>query len=220
MKLVERVRTTGRKAYIREEQESKILAAAEQVFGQFGLQGATMALIAERAGLPKPNVHYYFRSKEELYRVLLQEVLQTWLTVADTLNIEQAPVQALTAFVRAKLRFSRERPLASKVFANEIISGAPHLMPLLRGSVREFVDAKAAVFSHWIASGQLRPAGFVDPRHLLFLLWAMTQTYADFQVQMTAVLNHEHLTNEDYQAAEDTILTLLLRGLGAPQEFV
>ncbi|HXH04465.1 MAG TPA: TetR/AcrR family transcriptional regulator [Candidatus Competibacteraceae bacterium] len=208
---MERPPAQGRKAAIREEQEAKILAAAEEVFGQYGLHGATMAMVAERAGVPKPNVHYYFKSKEELYLTLLARVLRTWLAVADTLDAAEEPAAALEAFVRAKLAFSREHPLASKVFANEIINGAPYLLPLLRGELREFVEAKAAVFEQWMAAGKMRR---VEPRHLLFLLWAMTQTYADFHDQIVAVLGRRELSDADYAAAIETILTLVLEGLG------
>lgn len=201
----------GRKGQIRQVNEAAILRAAEHVFARKGFDGATMAEIAEGAGLPKPNLHYYFGSKKVLYQAVLDGVLNDWLRPTDAITAEADPRGALTQYVRAKMRLSRERPDASKVFANEMLRGAPVAGPSLRGALKTLVARKAAVIDGWVAQGRMAP---VDSTHLFFTLWAATQTYADFDVQVRAVLGRPHLSAGDHARAEAHVLSMVLRGCG------
>ena len=196
---------------IRAANEDRILRAAEAVFAERGFAGATTAAIAERAGLPKANVHYYFRTKEVLYRAVLANILELWLESADVIREGADPAEALATYIDAKIRYSRERPNASKVFASELLHGAPHLLDYLRTELRDFVAAKAAVMDGWIAAGRMAP---ISPRHLFFLIWAATQTYADFDCQVAAVLDRETVGEDDFAAATGVVTGLVLRGCG------
>ncbi|MDD2877770.1 MAG: TetR/AcrR family transcriptional regulator [Acidiphilium sp.] len=189
----------------------QILAAAERVFAEAGLAGATMAQLAAACGLPKANLHYYFGTKEALYTEVLQTILTLWLDAADAIHPAASPRAALTAYISAKMAHSRTRPYASKVFANEVLHGAVHLRSYLGLELRRKVDEKAVVIEGWITRGLMDP---VDPRHLFFLLWAMTQTYADFDAQMAAVLAVPSLGSADFAVGEALILRLVLRGCG------
>ncbi|MGD9538862.1 MAG: TetR/AcrR family transcriptional regulator [Alphaproteobacteria bacterium] len=196
---------------IRAENVAKILAAAEAVFATRGFSGATTAEIAARAGLPKPNLHYYFRTKQALYRAVLDDILSLWLDAAASIVPEAEPAQALRRYVEAKLAYSRTRPFASKVFANELLHGAPEIRGFLGGKMKKLVDEKAAVIQGWIDEGRIAP---VEPHHLFFILWAATQTYADFDCQVAAVLGKKALDADDYDRATQSITALVLRGLG------
>jgi TetR/AcrR family transcriptional regulator len=196
---------------IRAAAEAQILGAAERVFARAGFNGATMAEIAEAAALPKANLHYYFGSKAELYRALLANTLHEWLVPLDDLVPEADPRQALERYIRAKMRMSTERPDASRVFANELLHGAEVLGELIRGELRDTVQRKAKVIDRWIAEGRMAA---VDSTHLFFTIWAATQTYADFDVQVRGVLGRAHLTAKDHQRATEHVVTLLLRGCG------
>lgn len=206
----QRTTVKTRKSAIRQENQAHILRAAEKVFAEYGYKGATTGLIAELAGVPKANVHYYFGTKEKLYRTVLEDIVGTWFAAAAEFDSLDDPEAAISHYVRLKLRLSQERPLGSKVFANEIIHGAPHLIGYLHTTLRKWADAKAAVIERWIEQGKIRP---VDPRHLLFMIWATTQTYADFGTQVTAVLGVEELSDADYDRAAETLTTVILRGL-------
>ncbi len=201
----------GRKGQIRQANEAAILRAAEQVFAHAGFEGATMAEIADKAGLPKANLHYYFGSKKDLYEAVLDTVLHDWLAPTVVLRAEADPRDALTQYVKAKLALSFERPDASKVFANELLHGAPVVGASLRGELRSLVLDKAAVVDGWIAAGRMAP---VDSTHLFFTIWAATQTYADFDVQVRAVLGHRSYTAADQARAEAHVLTMVLRSCG------
>jgi TetR/AcrR family transcriptional regulator len=199
------------KGQIRQANEARILAAAERVFAGAGFGGATMAAIAEQANLPKANLHYYFGSKQELYRTVLAETLMDWLEPTHVIAHEANPKAAIEAYIRAKMALSMTRPHASRVFANELLHGAPIIKTLLATDLRDLVLAKADVIAHWVRTGQMAP---VDPVHLFFTIWAATQTYADFEVQVCAVLGHTELTSDDQSRATEHVVALILRGCG------
>ena len=194
------------KGQIRQANEAVILAAAEQVFA-----GATMAAIAEAAALPKANLHYYFGSKQALYRTVLARILKDWLVPTHGITPQADPRVAIERYIRAKMALSAQRPDASRVFANELLHGAPVVKTLLCTELRDLVLAKAAVVDGWIAQGRMAP---VDSVHLFFTIWAATQTYADFAVQVSAVLGHPNLSAPDHARATEHVVTLILRGCG------
>ena len=119
------------KPSIREENERAILAAAEAVFAEQGFGGATMAAIAARAGVPKPNVHYYFPTKERLYRAVVERVLTAWLEAASSFDTSDDPAEALTSYIGAKMDLARTMPLSSQIWASEIMRGAPVIQDFL-----------------------------------------------------------------------------------------
>jgi TetR/AcrR family transcriptional regulator len=199
------------KGQIRQNNEAQIVAAAERVFAGAGFGGATMAAIAEAAGLPKANLHYYFGSKEVLYRTVLARILSDWLQPTLGIVPEADPRTAIERYIRDKMALSAQRPHASKVFANELLHGAPVLKILLATELHDLVQAKAAVIEGWIAAGRMAP---VDPVHLFFTIWAATQTYADFDEQVCAVLGRPELGAADQARATEHVVTLLLRGCG------
>lgn len=202
----------GSKGRIRQVQEAVILRAAERVFARRGFSGATMAEIAEAAGVPKSTVHYYFGTKESLHRAVLDDILTLWLEGTEAIQPDADPAQALTHYVRHKMRLAAERPEASRVFANELLHGAPQLGDVLRNDLHRLVRAKAAVVDGWIAAGRLAP---VDSTHLFVSLWAMTQTYADFEVQVAAVLGTGlPLPPEDQARAAAHVEAFVLRACG------
>ena len=199
------------KGLIRQSNEALILSAAERVFARAGLKGATMAAIAEGSGLPKANLHYYFGSKEDLYRAVLARILNDWLLPTHGITVDAEPRAALEQYIRAKMALSAQRSDGSKVFANELLHGAPVVRTLLATELRELVDGKAAVVQGWIDAGRMAP---VDALHLFFTIWAATQTYADFDVQVCAVLGRKSLTATDHARATEHVVSLILRGCG------
>ncbi|NDG39730.1 MAG: TetR/AcrR family transcriptional regulator [Betaproteobacteria bacterium] len=201
----------ARKGQIRQVNEALILSAGERVFARAGFNGATVAEIADAAGLPKANLHYYFGSKHELYRAVLARTLHDWLLPLEGLTPESDPGQALAAYIRAKMAMSAQRPDASRVFANELLHGAAVVGELMRSELRATVRRKAAVIDGWIAAGRMAA---VDSTHLFFTIWAATQTYADFELQVCAVLGREQLGARDHERATEHVVSLILRGCG------
>jgi len=197
---------------IRQASVEHILAAAESVFAQRGFEGATMAQLAAAAGLPKANLHYYFGTKEGLYRAVLEGILALWLEDAATwITPDRHPADGLAGYVSAKMAHSRVRPHASRIFAGELLRGAPHIMLYLGIELRHRVTELARIIEGWSAAGLMDA---VNPAHLLFNIWAMTQTYADFDVQIRAVLGKVAIDDAEFAVATETVVTLVLKGCG------
>ncbi|MCW0182373.1 MAG: TetR/AcrR family transcriptional regulator [Zavarzinia sp.] len=196
---------------IRQRNKARIIAAAEKVFAERGYDGATTAEIAEIAGLAKSNVHYYFGTKEAIYREVVAGIVDLWLKAFGEITAEDDPATAISAYIRQKLLYSRKRPLASRIFATEIIRGAPILRPFLEADLRDWVEDKAKVLAHWAAQGRMDE---VSPHHFFFMIWAATQTYADFASQIAAVLGHKRLREADFEEAIATVTAIVLKGCG------
>lgn len=198
---------TVQRSRIQKKNREAILEAALDVFSSQGFRGATLDQIAEAAGLSKPNLLYYFPSKEAVHAVLLSGLLTTWLDPLRAMKPEGDPVEEVLAYVQRKLALSRDFPRESRLFANEILQGAPRIMAAIEGELKLLVDARAALLSRWMDEGRLAR---VDPVHLIFSVWALTQHYADFDVQVRAVLGPGHDPYAEAGGFLDTLFRRLL----------
>lgn len=208
--------TTSDSARRRDKLESAILAAATRLFAECGLEGTSIAAVAEQAGISKQNLLYYFPTKHGLYRRVLDDVLDDWLDrmahLAHLADDGGEPADVLRAYVAAKLRFSREQPWASRVYAMEVIGGAKFYGEQIRARVVPLLRRDIAVFERWMAEGRIAR---VDATHLLFALWAMTQSYADFAAQMTLVLGTPELSGADFAEAERLVGDMVVRAVSS-----
>ncbi|OMH39776.1 TetR/AcrR family transcriptional regulator [Motiliproteus sp. MSK22-1] len=196
-------------ARIRERNKNRIIEAASEVFADKGFAATKTIDIATKAGLPKANVYYYFKSKENLYRSVLETIVEPLLEAAAPFHLHENPVEALKEYVRAKIRISQQHSYASKVFASEIMHGAPHLPDDIGEQLLAQARGSVARIQSWIDQGLMAP---VDPEHLLFTIWASTQTYADFDWQISMVTGKDKLSDSDYEAAADLIVQMVLKG--------
>ncbi|GGO88369.1 transcriptional regulator [Marinobacterium nitratireducens] len=194
---------------IRERNKRLIIKTACQVFADKGFAATKTSEIADKAGLPKANIYYYFKSKEALYRAVLDSVIEPLLQANSHIYEQDEPARALQDYIRAKIRISREHADASKVFANEIMHGAPHLSPQHREQLKAEANASVARIQGWVDDGRMAP---VDPQHLMFVIWASTQTYADFDWQIMQITGRKKLAAQDYDAAAKLITDMVLKG--------
>lgn len=185
-----------------------ISEAALSVFSTWGFRGSTVDQIAKEANLSKPNLLYYFPSKEAIHQHLMSSLLETWLDPLRELDENGEPLDEILTYMRRKLQMSRDHPRESRLFANEIVQGAPRIHEMLETELKELVDEKARVIQGWMADGRLAPA---DPWHLIFSIWSLTQHYADFDVQVKAVLGPEK--PDPFPDAEAYLTTLFTRML-------
>lgn len=196
---------------IRQRNVAKILKAAEIAFARHGFSGASTAEIAKQAGVPKANLHYYFRTKTDLYSAVLVDIVENWNHAMEEITAESDPAEALSRYIAKKVKASQRVPIKSRLWANEILSGARHVQPVLKGGLRDLLEEKAVVIEGWIADGKIAP---VEPRHLFFMLWSMTQTYADFSAQIGPLLGRKLLDNATFRDATEIVTDLVLGGLG------
>lgn len=202
---------TAPKAPARLRVEGDIMDAARRLFAQHGYGGVSLDTIASEAGVSKQGLLYYFPKKVVLYRAVLQNVLDVWLEYMDVLgHRDDDPETALRAYISGKLRFSREHPHGSRVFASEVIAGAPHFADEIERRVVPALHADEQVYRHWVERGLCRP---MDTRHLMVVLWAATQAYADFASQICLILGKPELEQQDFDDAEKVIVEMVLRSV-------
>ena len=201
-----------RRSNSREALINRILESAETIFALKGYSGATIEAIAEHCEMSKQNMLYYFSSKEVLYQAVLRKIFHLWLHSLNLLGQKgEDPAKMLSNYIRGKLEISRTMPNGSKVFANEIINGAPHIKQYLKDNLVPALEADVKLVREWIAEGKMDD---VDPYHLFFVIWASTQTYADFSTQIQLALDKPSLDSNDFEAAGDFLTHTLLKGVG------
>ena len=207
---IPRAAKTQRRTRIQEEKEEQILEAALDVFSVNGFRGSTIDQIAEVAGMSKPNLLYYFRTKEAIHRALIDRVLFTWLEPLRAFDADGNPESEIRSYIRRKLEMARDFPRESRLFANEMLQGAPRMKPILEGEMKALVDEKVEIIKGWMRSGRI--AG-TDPWHLIFSIWATTQHYADFDVQVRAVLGPGRGGEGRFEDAAAFLEQLFMHGL-------
>ena len=196
---------------IRKQSRNLILQAAQAEFACHGFRGATVQRIAESAQVPKANIHYYFTSKLGLYGAVLENTLNLWDNIFNELSSHDEPAYVLSRYIDAKIDFSRTHPTASRLFAKEMISGAPHLSAYLQQDYRQWFRQRMSVFESWVAQGKMDN---IDPAHVIFMIWASTQYYADFEPQIIIANDTEQLTEQAFLDAASSIKHIILKGCG------
>lgn len=199
------------KERVREVNQRKIVSAAEQIFAQYGFKGATTERIANQAGLPKANIHYYFKTKSNLYRQVLEHILEDWMDAARAFDQYDDPHKVLTQYVEVKMHFSRQRPLASKVWANEVLHGAPVIGSFLDATLKPWLEDRIDVVNGWIAAGKIDP---IDPKAFFYMIWSTTQHYADFERQLVILNDGRRFSDEEYRHKTQQVVRLILASVG------
>ena len=202
---------SNHKIEIRRANVEKILLGAEKVFAEKGFAGAAMADIAAEVQLPRSNLHYYFSTKTELYNAVLLGLLEVWKQDALCFETYDDPRLVLSSYIRAKMTHSRTRPYGSKVWADEIIHGAPTLGLTLDASLYDWAKMKEAKIRQWVQDKRILP---VEPSSLLYMIWASTQHYADFDHQVMIINDHQPLSDIQFERALQTVTSVILRGIG------
>lgn len=199
------------KEIIRENNELKIMEAAELVFAQYGFKGATTDEIAKQADLPKANIHYYYKTKANLYQCVLERILKEWIEAAEVFDQYDEPRIALTKYVESKMNYSRCRPYASKVWANEVIHGAPVVGAFLETTLKKWLEDRIAIIQDWIASNKIKK---IDPTVFIYMIWSVTQHYADFEKQIEILNQGKKHSDEEFKLMTEQVTQFVLAGAG------
>ncbi len=202
---------SGDAGSIRARNRARILKAAEAVFAKKGFDGATTSEISRLAGLPKANLHYYFRTKEDLYHAVLQNIIDLWLGALDRLKAEAEPADAIADYIREKMAYSRDWPNSSRIFAIEVITGGKRIANFLKRELPRIVREKVKVLEAWSRAGKIDP---VDPAQFLSLIWATTQHYADFAAQVAALHGKPRIDESIIASATKNVTAIILKGAG------
>ncbi|MBD1574633.1 TetR family transcriptional regulator [Vibrio sp. S17_S38] len=198
-------------AKVRERNQHAIIEAASQHFAKYGYAATKVADIAKEANIPKPNIYYYYTSKDNLYRAVLESVTAPLLKSSLPIQVLDDPKEALTEYIKTKLIISCDHAHASKVFANEVMSGGTSLPKDIEDALQQQSEMILAKFNSWMDQGLMET---VSAHHLMFTIWAATQTYADFGWQICRVLDKKKLSRQDYDEAAEFLTTMILKGCG------
>lgn len=193
------------------QKRHQLLAAALDVFSQYGFNGASLDEIAQLAKMHKSNIFYYYENKEALYVEVLTTVMQKWLAPLQVLKAELEPAEALTEYLIQKIEVSRHQPKASKLYALEIIQGAPHILAILKGPLKKLFKRKAKVISTWQEQGKI--SAEIDPELLILNIWGVTQNYADFSTQIEMLTGKTLRNRSMYQRSIEHTVHLILYGI-------
>ena len=204
------VQTPGKRSRAVSAKKQAILRAALDTISQYGIHGTRLEQVAELSGVSKTNLLYYYPSKEALYVAVLQQILDIWLAPLKAFREEFTPLVAIKEYIRLKLEVSRDYPQASKLFCMEMLQGAPLLQAELSGDLKQLIDEKSAIIAGWVESGKLAA---VDPHHLIFMIWASTQHYADFGSQVEAVTGKTLQDDAFFQSAVDNVQRMIIEGI-------
>ncbi|MBX2848347.1 MAG: TetR/AcrR family transcriptional regulator [Acidiferrobacterales bacterium] len=196
---------------IRGKNEELILKAACDQFVLYGYSGTSIQAIADKAKIPKANIHYYFKTKENLYHAVLHQIIEMWNTYLDDMKVENDPKEVLDTFIRRKVEMSYTHPKWSKLFAMEVIQGAPHLKKYMTEYMRPWVTERADVINEWVKQGKLKP---VNPQYLIFSIWGLTQHFADFSPQILTILDKKKYSREMVDEIADFVSEMVLTRLG------
>lgn len=200
----------GRRSRAVAAKRQAILASGLAVFSQYGIHGTRLEQVAEQAGVSKTNLLYYYPSKEVLYVAVLKQILDIWLAPLKAFRADFEPLAAISEYIRLKMEVSRDHPEASRLFCLEMLQGAPLLMAELTGDLKTLVEEKSAIIADWVAAGQL---GNIDPHHLIFMIWATTQHYADFATQVEAVTGESLSNPVFFQQTVDNVQRMIIEGI-------
>ncbi|HDS1238883.1 HTH-type transcriptional regulator RutR [Pluralibacter gergoviae] len=203
-------RKTGKRTLAVNAKKEAILNAALKTFSQYGIHGSRIEQVADLAGVSKTNLLYYYPSKEALYVAVMRNILDIWLTPLRAFREDFAPLVAIREYIRLKLEVSRDHPEASRLFCLEMLQGAPLLMAELTGDLKQLVAEKSAIITGWVEAGRLAE---IDPHHLIFMIWAATQHYADFATQVEAVTGKTLQDEAFFQETVDNVQRMIIEGI-------
>lgn len=209
------VKKVGRRGAAVAAKKQAILAAGLEYFSQYGIHGTSLEQVAEKAEVSKTNLLYYFPSKEALYVAVLKQILDIWLAPLKAFRADLQPLAAIGEYIRLKLEVSRDYPQASRLFCLEMLQGAPLLMAELSGDLKSLVDEKSSIIAGWVAAGKIGP---VDPHHLIFMIWASTQHYADFATQVEAVTGKTLQDEAFFRQTVENVQRMVIEGIRLRQE--
>ena len=183
---------------IRQHNLHVILEAASAEFAAKGFDASQTRDIAARAAVPKANLYYYFRSKENLYAKVLLGFVEPLLEASAVLRESDDPVTGEPAGLPSphgsgspgNIRTLRRCSVGSCYWERRQLP--EECRDLLYAEARRNVECLRS----WIDRGLLAP---VDPEHLMLFIWSATRTYTNLGWQMAHITGRETPRDEDYR---------------------
>lgn len=154
------------------DSRERILSAAREVFHRAGFDGARTKDIADAAGINKALLHYYFRSKDDLFEAVFQDAFRThFQPIIQVMGTDLPLEEKVTTFVAAYIDTILQHPYIPGFVIHELNRNPQRMANLAvtmnRGAITTFLDQ----IRQGITSGRYRQ---MDPRQALASLMSLT----------------------------------------------
>jgi len=192
--------------------EMHILKAAMEVFIEKGRHGARMQEIADRAGINKALLHYYFRSKENLYQRIFEDIFFRNITaLISILSKELSIKEYLRTFISEYIETLRRNPRLPMFIMNEFREGGDTVKTVLAKLLdnEQLTPASyISVITRAIEQGEMKP---LDPLQLIStligscLFFFVAEPMLHHLFQLDADFDREAFIEERKEAIFNTI---------------
>jgi AcrR family transcriptional regulator len=173
----------------------QILRAAMTEFAGHGFGGARMEAIAERSGVDKKLIYYYFAGKDELFLAVLEQTYADIRAAERELHLEASdPLQAIRALVAFTWHYYLAHPEFLALLNSENMHRAGHLKRSrrIRQMNSPLIDVLAEVLARGEKSGELRPG--IDPMQLYISIAGLAYFYLSNNHTLAAIFGRELMT--------------------------
>lgn len=197
-----------------ERTRGAVLEAAESLFAGRGFDGTRLEDIAERVGIRRASIVYYFKDKRELYAAVLASVFSDLhASLAEALSRDLPVPERIEAGVRAWVGFVGRRPTVARLILREVADATPEHRSAVLQHTQPFIDlVRKEIFER--PDFPETPLAEVDPVHVastvagttVFLVAAMPALLPDLGLDPTS---REHL-----EAHEQELVRIVRRLLG------
>jgi TetR/AcrR family transcriptional regulator len=195
-----------------DEMRTRILAAAEAVFAERGYAGATTREIAQRAGIGKRMLFYYFPTKDAVYRAVLERIVQGLVAIYELSRNQPGPV-GLAESIEGITHFTAQNLQATKVWMREIIDGGPHLAELTEKHLAGMYRQAGTTVASNMEKGIFRSS---DPVHVIASVGGVTLFYFLIVPMLRLIWDRDPLDPEVVAERARMARELLLHGLAGP----
>jgi TetR/AcrR family transcriptional regulator len=157
--------------------EQRILAAARQEFSERGLDGARMQAIADRAGVNKALVHYYFRSKEKLFEIIIHDIVSTiWGKIYYDLDTPSPGADfrsVIRSVVSEYVRTFAAQPEMPIILMRQLINKDENFNLVAQSVIRAIGEGPKRIFSLFEKETRAGTIKKVDPIQLIMSIMGM-----------------------------------------------
>lgn len=196
---------------------TKILQAALSEFSERGLPAASTDDIADRCGVNKRMIYYYFGSKEGLYLAALESVFEKFVALERKIEVEHLePAAAIEAMINLKIDYYVENPQFVSFLAMENFYKARHLRKSKKLNMFKtpLTDVIARILKRGQSSGQFRQD--VDPVDFYVSMCALCIMYFSNQHSLGVIFEREMTSDANIKRRRQTVVEFVLSYLHRP----
>ena len=203
-----------------ESTQERLLKSAIDAFAKHGFDAVTTSLIAENAGMAQSMVHYHFKSKEQIWKAAIEQLMrdlsERFPLAKDELK-DLDPVSRLKVLVRRFLKMSARDISLSRIMIHEGTAPGPRLNWIAEKFLKPGFEPLDETVEEGVDAGLLKNLPIYTVTHTIISAAAMTYCLAPV-VDATHGVDLAKSASMDEMA--DTVLTILFDGILAKPDGV